>query len=86
VNQGQFSDPDFMSATHQRENVQFADNMVYSDCVPLTDSYKIICQNIFQVQWNLSNLTHQGTREMCRIVQDVRILRFYLVNRNTLGP
>ena len=23
------------------------------------------------IQWNLSNPTHQGTREMCRIVQDV---------------
>ena len=29
------------------------------------------------VQWNLSNPTHQGTRELCRLVQDVRILRFY---------
>ena len=28
------------------------------------------------VQWNLSNPTHQGTREMCRIVQDVGKLRF----------
>ena len=33
------------------------------------------------VHWNLSNPVHQGTREVCRIVQDVRIL----VNRNTLG-
>ena len=39
-----------------------------------------------QIQWNLSNPTHQGTREMCQIVQDVGILRFYLINRNTLGP
>jgi hypothetical protein len=37
------------------------------------------------IQWNLSNPTHQRTREMCRIVLDVRVLRFYLVNRNTLG-
>ena len=29
------------------------------------------------IQWNQSNPTHQGTREMCRIVQDVGILRFY---------
>jgi hypothetical protein len=35
---------------------------------------------------NLSNLTHQRTREKCRIVQDVWILRFNLVNRNTLRP
>ena len=27
-------------------------------------------------QWNLSNPTHQGTREMCRIVQGVGKLRF----------
>jgi hypothetical protein len=25
VDQGQFSDPDFISGTYQRENVQFAD-------------------------------------------------------------
>jgi hypothetical protein len=30
------------------------------------------------VQWNLSNLTHQGTWKMCQIKQDVRILRLYL--------
>jgi hypothetical protein len=29
------------------------------------------------VQWNLSNPTHKGTREMCQIVQDVGILWFY---------
>ena len=29
------------------------------------------------IQWNLSNPTHQGTREMCRIVQDVGILGFH---------
>ena len=26
VDQGRFSDPDFISGTHQRENVQFTDN------------------------------------------------------------
>jgi hypothetical protein len=31
-----------------------------------------------RVQCNLSNPTHQVTREMCRIVQDVGLLRFYL--------
>jgi hypothetical protein len=39
-----------------------------------------------QLQWNLSNPTHQWTREMCRIAQDVGILGFILVNRNTVGP
>jgi hypothetical protein len=37
------------------------------------------------IQWNLSNPTHHGTKEMCRIVQDVGKLRvtfFFLVNRN----
>jgi hypothetical protein len=29
VNQGRFSDPDFISGTHQRENVQFADKWIY---------------------------------------------------------
>ena len=29
VDQGQFSDPDFISGTHQRENVQFANNLTY---------------------------------------------------------
>jgi hypothetical protein len=33
------------------------------------------------LQWSLSNPTHQGTREMCQIVQD-----FILVNRNTFEP
>ena len=28
-------------------------------------------------QWNISNPTHQETREMCRIVLNVWILRFY---------
>ena len=36
------------------------------------------------LQWNLSNPTHQDTKEMCRIVQDVGIYRFKLVNSNTL--
>ena len=29
------------------------------------------------IQWNLSNPTHQGTREMGGIVQDVGKLMFY---------
>jgi hypothetical protein len=29
VDQGQFSDLDFISGTHQRENVQFADKQAY---------------------------------------------------------
>jgi len=29
VEQGQFSDPDFISGTHHRENVQFADKYLY---------------------------------------------------------
>ena len=44
---------------------------------------------IYYVQYTVEpvyNLTHQGTREMCRIVDDVGILRFYLVNRNALEP
>jgi hypothetical protein len=31
--------------------------------------------NISVIQWNLSNPKHQGTMEMCRIVQDVGKLR-----------
>ena len=38
----------------------------------------------FTVQWNLSNPKHQGTREMCPIVQDVGILRFYFSDHNFL--
>jgi hypothetical protein len=30
-----------------------------------------------EVQMTLSNQPHQGTREICRVVQDVGILRFY---------
>jgi hypothetical protein len=41
--------------------------------------YKYIFKNniIIYIQWNMSNPAHQGTREMCDIVQDVGILRFY---------
>ena len=35
-----------------------------------------------QIQWNLSNSTQQGTREMCQIVQDVRTCLI----RHTKGP
>ena len=35
-----------------------------------------------QIQWNLSNPTYQGTREMCRIVHDVRTCLI----RHTKGP
>ena len=34
------------------------------------------------VQWNLSNQTHQGAREMCQIAQDVRTCLI----RHTKGP
>ena len=32
--------------------------------------------NSIYIQWNLANPTHQGIREMCRIVQDVGKLGF----------
>jgi hypothetical protein len=38
---------------------------------------------LMKVQWHLSTPTYQGTREMCRIVQDVGILRFHLGSRQT---
>jgi hypothetical protein len=31
------------------------------------------------LQWNLSNPTHQGTREMCRMSQDVGKLGYQIV-------
>ena len=37
------------------------------------------------VQWNLSNSTHQRTRAMCRILQDVGILRFYFIYQKYFG-
>ena len=46
--------------------------------VALKTSIDNTCKsNIYplQLQWNLSNTTHQGTREICQIVL---ILRFYL--------
>ena len=54
-------------------------------------SRRFICWLLFQtfiyiyIQWNLSNPTHQGTREMCRIVQDVGILRFYFNKQKYFG-
>ena len=38
------------------------------------------------IQYNLSNPTHEGTREICRIVQDVGKLKSFFVNRNTVEP
>jgi hypothetical protein len=40
-------------------------------------SSKVITIEYILVEWNLSNPIHQDTREMCRIAQDVGILRFY---------
>ena len=51
-------------------------------------SVGILIQNFFKgikkkialkikIQWNLSNSIHQRTKKMCRIVQDLGILRFY---------
>jgi hypothetical protein len=40
---------------------------------------------IMRIQWNLSNLTHQRTKEMCQIVQDVGILRFYYSSQKYFG-
>ena len=42
---------------------------------------RVVCTKL-DMQWNLSNMTHQGTREMCRIVQDVRTCLI----RHTKGP
>jgi hypothetical protein len=41
--------------------------LIFISCTSLSLRY---------IHWNLSNPTHQGSREMCRIVQDVRIFRF----------
>ena len=41
--------------------------------------------NSFSVQWNMSNPTHQGTREKCRTVQDVEILWFYFSSQKYFG-
>jgi hypothetical protein len=37
------------------------------------------------IQWNLSNPTHQGTRKMYRNVQDIGILRFYFSEQKYFG-
>ena len=38
------------------------------------------------IQWNLSNLTHQGTtRKMCQVVQDIGILGFYFSQQKYFG-
>ena len=42
------------------------------------DTIDVILNTEFiYIQLNLSNPTHQGTRKICRIVQDVGIVRFY---------
>ena len=45
----------------------------------------LISFNYNVIQWNLSNPTHQGTREMCQFVQDVGILRFYFNKQKYFG-
>jgi hypothetical protein len=45
VDQGQFSDPDFISGTHERENVQFADKLEYHIALFLGLSYDITDEN-----------------------------------------
>ena len=52
-------------------------NVLTSNVVDRGFSPDQVKPKTIMVQWNLSNPTHQGTREMCRIVQDVGILRFY---------
>ena len=41
--------------------------------------------NELDIQWSMSNPTYKGTREMCRIVQDVGILRFYFSKQKYFG-
>jgi hypothetical protein len=52
--------------------IDFASNWIWN----CSDSLVFVVFHILLIQWNLSNPTHQGTREMCRIVQDVGKLRF----------
>ena len=39
----------------------------------------------YKIQWNLFNPTHQGIREICRIVQDVGLLRFLFSKQKYFG-
>jgi hypothetical protein len=51
--------------------------MIYK--TPLTTKYQAtLTPLLLLLQFNLSNPTHQGTNEVCRIVQGVGKLRFYL--------
>jgi hypothetical protein len=38
MDQGQFSDPDFISGTHQKENVQFADKLKFISILQFINS------------------------------------------------
>jgi hypothetical protein len=51
-------------------NVEETKGIIHSRIYPAHD----VVQSVWYkyIQWNLSNPTYQGTREMCRIVQDVR--------------
>ena len=51
----------------------------------IVENVDVNCIPDFQIQWNLSNPTHQETNEMCRIVQDVGILRFYFSKQKYFG-
>ena len=41
--------------------------------------------NGYHIQWNLYYPTPQGTKDMCRIVEDVGILRFHFRQRKYFG-
>jgi hypothetical protein len=50
VDQGHFSDPDFISRTHQRENVQFADKSIYISTTPMVKTD--IITRISCIRWD----------------------------------
>ena len=68
----------FSEYVHHGCTLKFVLDWAWNRVVSLKTSIDNTCKsNIYplQLQWNLSNTTHQGTREICQIVL---ILRFYL--------
>jgi len=47
VDQGQFSDPDFISGTHQMENVQFIDKLVVMNVETFKSDVLAIIYRVF---------------------------------------
>ena len=67
----------YLTVPWHRHSFHSMDIVMLSSSLYQSQVFSHLYRDILEIQWNLSNPTHQGTREMCQIVQDVGILRLY---------